>query len=222
MPITSDQLAADAQAVVALGVGALHNHPRKNDGAESLSWPDIESAIYAVRAVCPNTPIGISTGDWIEPNVEKRIDLISIWGDSVDFASVNFHEEGAVKVAQELMALNIGVEAGLFTTKAADNLVDSGLAEDCLRLMFEPIDKRLDDALNTVNTIEEILEKGGISNKSRLLHGFDQTAWPLLAEAKKRGYDSRIGLEDTLYLPDGFELGSNTELVQAALNILAA
>ena len=41
----------------------------------------------------------------------------------------------------------------------------------------------------------------------------------MLAEAKKRGYDSRIGFEDTLFLPDGSIAKSNAELVQSARKI---
>jgi len=50
----------------------------------------------------------------------------------------------------------------------------------------------------------------------RLLHGFDTTAWPLLKVALQRGYDTRIGLEDTLTLPDGRKASGNAELVMVA------
>ena len=44
----------------------------------------------------------------------------------------------------------------------------------------------------------------------------DATAWPLLREAARRGYDARIGLEDTLRLPGGEPPGDNLDLVKAA------
>ena len=43
-----------------------------------------------------------------------------------------------------------------------------------------------------------------------------QGAWPLLEIALRRGYDVRIGLEDTLYLPDGHLAADNAQLVAAA------
>ena len=216
VPITPEQLANDAKVVIALGVGAIHLHPRNVDGSESLLWSDIEPAIAAVNEACPGIPVGISTGDWIEPNVDKRLNLISTWQNSVSFASVNFHEPGAERVARLLMKRGIGVEAGLFTRQAAENLVKSGLAEDCLRIMFEPIDSEHTDSLNTVHHIEKILDRGKVANPSRLLHGFNSTCWHMLAEAKRRGYDSRIGFEDTLFLPDGVPAESNLQLVQLA------
>ena len=50
----------------------------------------------------------------------------------------------------------------------------------------------------------------------RLLHGLGHCAWHLVELAAKRGYDTRMGFEDTLRLPDGSLAGSNAELVGAA------
>ena len=221
VPLTPEQLAQDARTAVSLGVGAIHIHPRGADGLESLHWNEIEPAIRAIREACPITPIGISTREGITATAAERYELICGWESSLDFASVNFHEEGSIDVAKKLIELGIGVEAGLFTPQAAENLVESGLAELCLRIMFEPIDETVEGAVETVNRIEKILTKGGVANRSRLLHGFDATAWPMLVEAKNRGYDSRIGLEDTLFLPDGSAPKSNAKLVQRALSLLA-
>jgi uncharacterized protein (DUF849 family) len=49
-----------------------------------------------------------------------------------------------------------------------------------------------------------------------LLHGPEATAWPLLDEAAHRGYDARIGLEDTLSWPDGTIAQGNRALVAEA------
>jgi len=42
----------------------------------------------------------------------------------------------------------------------------------------------------------------------------------LLREAKKRGYDGRIGMEDTLYLEDGTKVKSNLEIIESAEKII--
>ena len=49
-----------------------------------------------------------------------------------------------------------------------------------------------------------------------LLHGESAGAWPVLKIAVQRGLDTRIGLEDTLQLPDGTIASDNAELVTAA------
>ncbi|WP_369143346.1 3-keto-5-aminohexanoate cleavage protein [Streptomyces sp. R44] len=50
-----------------------------------------------------------------------------------------------------------------------------------------------------------------------LLHGVDDGVWPVLRLARRLGAHARIGLEDTLFLPDGTRARSNAELVAAAL-----
>jgi uncharacterized protein (DUF849 family) len=53
-----------------------------------------------------------------------------------------------------------------------------------------------------------------------LLHGEGTAAWPVLREAGRRGLDTRIGLEDTLVLPDGSPAPDNAALVTTALALL--
>ena len=48
------------------------------------------------------------------------------------------------------------------------------------------------------------------------MHGKDATAWPLLAYAVAQGYATRIGLEDTLLLPNGEVASDNAAFVHAA------
>ena len=50
-----------------------------------------------------------------------------------------------------------------------------------------------------------------------LLHGLDESCWPLLEYAGERGVQTRIGLEDTVRLPDGSSPSGNGELVSAAV-----
>jgi uncharacterized protein (DUF849 family) len=45
-------------------------------------------------------------------------------------------------------------------------------------------------------------------------------AWVFIELADKHGYDTRIGLEDTLVLPDATCARDNAELVAAARRIL--
>jgi uncharacterized protein (DUF849 family) len=49
-----------------------------------------------------------------------------------------------------------------------------------------------------------------------LLHGFDETAWGLFDDATVFGYQLRIGLENTLGLPNGEIARHNAELVAEA------
>ena len=109
----------------------------------------------------------------------------------------------------------VGVEAGLANTRGAEVLVDSGLAARCLRVMFEPQEGDVDTALGMLAQLEARLDGAGI-RLPRLLHGVGPTAWPLIDAAIARGYDTRVGFEDTLTLPDGTTAPGNAALVAAA------
>jgi uncharacterized protein (DUF849 family) len=213
LPVQPDQLAAAAKACVAAGAGTIHFHVRSRDGRESLAAADVARAVTAVRAACRGLPVGISTGEWIEPDPDRRLAQVRRWHVLPDYASVNFHEPGAVEIAEELLELGVGVEAGLSDVGGAEMLVRSSLEDRCLRVLLEPQEQELAAALETVAAVERLL---GVAAAPRLLHGVDATAWPLLEEAGRRGHDARIGLEDTLRLPDGTLAGDNDGLVRAA------
>jgi hypothetical protein len=112
LPLTSEQLASAARLAVGAGAGALHVHPRRADGTQSLEAADIAAALVAIRAACPGIPVGISTGIWIEPDVERRRLLVATWDELPDFAGVNFSEPGALDLCAALVARAISVEAG--------------------------------------------------------------------------------------------------------------
>jgi uncharacterized protein (DUF849 family) len=223
LPVQPGELATAAKACVAAGAGAVHFHVRAEDGSESLAARDVARAVTAVRTACRGTRAGISTGAWIEPDPDRRLARVRRWYALPDFASVNFHEPGSTEVAEELLELGVGVEAGLSGTAAAEWLVRSGLEDRCVRVLLEPEESDLPAALETLTAIEHIL--GGPATAGvapRLLHGVDATAWPLLREAVRRGYDARIGLEDTLRLPGGEVARDNTELIRAARRWISA
>jgi uncharacterized protein (DUF849 family) len=83
VPLTPSQQAALA---VAAGAGAIHVHPRDAHGRESLAAYELAAALDAIRAACPPTPIGVSTGAWIVSHVEQRLAFIGAWEILPDFA----------------------------------------------------------------------------------------------------------------------------------------
>ena len=209
LPVQPDQLAAAARACAAAGAGAVHFHVRDGNGSESLAAADVARAVSAVRTACRGTPVGVSTGAWIERDPDRRLALIRRWHVLPDYASVNFDEPGAVEI-----------EAGLSGVAAAEWLVRAGLEDRSLRVLLEPQEREPSAALETVADIERTL--GSRREAPRLLHGVDATAWPLLREAVRRGYDARIGLEDTLRLPGGEVAGDNLDVIRAAKTWISA
>ncbi len=220
LPVTPDELAREAAAAVRAGAGALHFHPRRADGAETLEPEAQGAALRAVRAACPGIPVGVSTGIWIEPDLNRRLALVRAWTALPDFASVNFAEPGAAELCVLLLARGIGVEAGLAAAEDVRLLGESGLASRCLRMLLEPPEEAAAEALVTATQIVHTLDEWRIEDVPRLLHGSEAAAWPMLETALAWAYDTRIGLEYTLAMPDGRLAQDNAALVARA--VLAA
>ena len=164
LPLSAEELARDARGVVGAGAGALHFHPRLPDGSETLEAEAVAASVGTVRAACPNVPVGVSTGSWIESDLERRIELVGVWGslpaeDRPDFASVNLSEEGATEVCTVLLDAGVGVEAGLWMPKDVRLLLESGLADRCTRVLIELVRERTaEKARTTAQRIERVLD----------------------------------------------------------------
>ncbi len=209
--------------MVAAGAEELHVHPKGPNGADSLDPERVAEFVTALRAAVPEVPLGVTTGAWAEPDPQRRLELVRAWdpGALPDYASVNWHEDGALELARTLLDAGIGVEAGLFSsTPGADVLALSGLAEHMHRLLAEVVET---DPLLTTSVARRHFERLGplarATGKPVLLHGEGLAAWPVLRLAHELGADQRIGLEDVVVDQDGRAV-SNASLVRSARDIL--
>jgi uncharacterized protein (DUF849 family) len=226
VPQRPAELAADAAAVVRAGARAIHLHPRDASGAEVLSADEVLAAVAAVRAAVPGVPVGVTTGLWAAGGaVSRRLSLVSGWtGEGKpDFASVNLSEPGAVELAGLLGGLGIGVEAGVWTVADADVLGGFGPESGPLvRVLIEPQDRSPAGAVALAAEVEAALDRHGVSGVPRLHHGYGVATWSVLRAAVAMGRDIRVGLEDTVVLPDGSTAAGNAALVAAAVALAAS
>jgi uncharacterized protein (DUF849 family) len=214
LPVTPEQLAADGAAAVAAGAQALHIHPRGPDGRESLTA--VDEAVRAVKAAVPGVPVGVSTGAWMQPDVDARAAAVRTWREP-DVASVNLSEEGHVEVMAACVEAGVGIEAGLASVADVEALVASGYADRLVRALVEPVEPDAAAAIATAEAVHAALDAAGIS-APRVQHGFGPATWEVIRRAKQLGHGWRIGLEDTLTLPDGSPAASNAHLVTVALS----
>ena len=221
LPTTPEAFAEAARSAVQAGAGAIHVHVRDLAAEESVAAEDVARIVTALRTAIPTTPFGVSTHFSIVGDAEQRHAQVAEWSELPDFASVNFNEPGSVELAELLLDMGMGVEAGLFDAEATSICVDSGLAPRCLRLMMEPRGGDLEAAVRSVDEMESVLDAAGV-DRPRLLHGSRATAWPLIELATQRGYDTRAGLEDMFELADGTTARDNAEIVAEAARRIAA
>jgi uncharacterized protein (DUF849 family) len=218
VPVSPEDVGADARRAVAAGAGALHMHPRAADGSETLEATACRATIDAVRATCPGVPLGLTTGAWIEPDTELRLAAIEGWEVVPDFASVNVSEEGARPLCDLLRRRGVAVEAGVWSVADARSLLDEGIADRCQRVLVEPQQLDPAGAVEEARAIGDLLDQEGPPIR-QLHHGYGIATWAVLEAALSRGHDIRIGLEDTLELPDGRRANGNAELVAEAVRL---
>jgi uncharacterized protein (DUF849 family) len=230
VPVTAGELARDAAAAVAAGAEAIHLHARGGDGAESVRAEDVGAAVAAVRAACPGTPVGVSTGLWItRGDVTARQAAVADWAalaaaERPDFASVNIVEDGWGAVVHSLAAAGIAVEAGVWSVADVQVLArtfgEAGPPQPPLRILVEVMDEPADTAPRVAGQILRALDGSALRGLPRLLHGEGDGCWPLVAQAAREGLPTRIGLEDTTAGPDGEPVSGNAELVRLALDVI--
>jgi uncharacterized protein (DUF849 family) len=214
VPTSTGELVRDAVACVTAGAGAIHLHPRDAAGRERLDPDLVDHVASTVRDACA-VPVGVSTGAWIEPDLQRRIELIRAWT-APDYASVNVSEAGWREVAEALLEAGVGIEAAVWTVDEARQLGEWDLPPTGLtRVLVEPVGLKADDAVDFVAAVHDELDRAGIG-APRLQHGDGEATWILIEDAVRRGLDTRVGLEDTVHDPDGKPTTGNEALIRAA------
>src|SRR4051812_17125768 len=216
LPTSAEQIGLDAHRVQRLGVDAVHIHVKDAAGVDTFEAALTDSAVSAVRHAAPGLPVGVTTGAWILPDASERAVAIQSWAELPDFASVNWHEDGADLVAATLLDRGIAVEGGLWNADGAAAWLASPVRDACFRVLIELPDGL--DARQSIDEADRLIDMVG--DALVVLHGEGTSCWPALQHAGRLGFATRIGLEDTLTMPDGSFAADNVALVQAAQHLL--
>ena len=228
MPVSLDALLADLRECFQAGATGVHLHVRDRSGVETLDPADVNETCRQVRDVAAEVgvpaEIGLTTGEWIVPDLASRIAMIREW-EGVDCATVNLSERGFERVMQVMLDVGIGIDVGLWAPVEVDALLGSGFLSRVQRISIE-LDSGTPYFLTgepaaLAQQVNDALDTAG-SAGPRLTHGMNDWTWPLVADAFRRGHHTRVGFEDSVYLPDGAKAASNAHLVQAALALRAS
>src|ERR687895_1473290 len=128
VPLTPEELAADARRAVAAGAAELHVHPRLPGGRDTTEPAAAGATVRAIRAACPGVPLGLTTGLWTtDGDAELRHAQVEAWEDLPDYVSVNLAEPGSAELCELLAGRGVGIEAGGGELSDAPLLVGGGL-----------------------------------------------------------------------------------------------
>jgi uncharacterized protein (DUF849 family) len=219
IPRTPAELAREARAAAGAGAHVVHVHAYEND-AETLAPGPCAAALLAIREACPDLPVSLTTSAAIEPDPERRLELVRSWTVLPELVTANQGEPGIVELCLLLLERGVGIEAGLLGPGDADAFVRSGLAARCTRVLVEPLAPDPRDAVAEAAAMEEALARAGIALE-QVHHGDGVASWAVSERALTRGHGMRTGLEDTTVLPDGATAAGNAALVRAAVELIA-
>jgi len=223
MPVSLGELEADLRACFQAGATGVHLHVRDPEGAETLEPAAVNGTCGMVRDVATNVgvqvEIGLTTGEWIVPDLADRIAMIREW-EGVDCATVNLSEPGFEAVMEAMLDTGVGIDVGLWAPVEMDRLLRSGLLPRAQRVSIEldpgePYFLQGEPA-DLAQQVNDALDRAG-SACPRLTHGMNDWTWPLVEDAFRRGHDTRVGFEDSVVLPDGTRARNNAQLVEAAV-----
>lgn len=220
-PRTPAAIAVAARAALDAGAHSVHLHAFDDAGHETLDGASCASVLRAVRALCPDAPVSLTTSATIEADPAKRHRLVAAWQVLPDLVTANQGEPGIVELCHLLLSRGVQIEAGLLTVDDARAFVRSGLAPRCCRVLIEPLDEDPTVAVRHAAAMEEIVSAAGIT-LPRVYHGYGMACWAVNQYGLKQGEGIRTGLEDVTLLPDGAPAPDNASLVAAAMHLIRA
>jgi uncharacterized protein (DUF849 family) len=220
-PRNPTAIAEAARAAVDAGAQSVHVHAFDDAGRETLDGAACAKVLSAIRVLCPETPISLTTSEAIVGDPRERFSIVEAWEEMPELVTANQGEPGIVELCELLLSRGVGIEAGLLSIDDARAFVLSGLAGRCRRVLIEPLDPDPDAAVQHAAKMEDIVVSAGITLQ-QVHHGDGIACWAVNRRGLDRGHGIRTGLEDTPLLPDGKQARNNAELVATAVRLIRA
>jgi uncharacterized protein (DUF849 family) len=220
-PRNPTAIAEAARTAVDAGAHSVHVHAFDDAGRESLEGAACAKVLRAIRALCPESPISLTTSAAIVGDPRERFRIVEAWEEMPDLVTANQGEPGIVELCELLLSRGVGIEAGLLTIEDARAFVRSGLAGRCRRVLVEPLDAHPHAAVQHAAKMEDIVMSAGIT-LPQVHHGYGLACWAVNRRGLERGHGIRTGLEDVTLLPDGKQARDNADLVASAARLIRA
>ncbi|WP_245907286.1 nitrilase-related carbon-nitrogen hydrolase [Leucobacter massiliensis] len=219
VPLTPEEIAAEAEAVVRSGADVVHAHARTPDGSQTIDPEHVAAMVRAVRERDPRIIVGTTTGLWTCAGHADRMAKIAGWPEEwlPDFASVAFCEEGAAEAAQAVVDRGMMLESAVWSMDDVSALLASPTLHDNVRVLIEPLDEDPERAVADCREMADALRAGGVT-APLLYHGLEGSTWAVVRAAIEDGAEVRVGIEDVTVDERG-ALASNRMQIAEALRI---
>jgi len=221
LPITADELAAEAQRCAAAGASVIHLHVRKDDGTPTQDRALFDKAIRAIRARC-DVIVQTSTGGAVGMSAEERAQPLDCDPDmaSLNAGSLNFGDDVFLnpfpmvrEFAKRMRERGIVPELECY---------EAGHVESCLMLAKEGAVEMpahfefvlgVPGALSASEENLRFLLTKLPAGSSFSVAGIGRHQLPMAELSLRIGGHARCGLEDNIYLSKGVLAKGSSELV---------
>jgi 3-keto-5-aminohexanoate cleavage enzyme len=111
VPLTPDEVAADARRCRDAGAAIVHIHPRDEEGRPSQDPARAAEFIRAVRAAAPDIVVCVTTSGRVHPELAGRVAVLDLEGDarpemaSLTLGSLNFPKQASINAPATIKGL---------------------------------------------------------------------------------------------------------------------
>lgn len=215
VPMTPIEIADASVRCTALGAAVIHAHARTEDGAQTIEDHYINDMVLAIKNADSNIVVGTTTGLWTCDGHKDRMKKVRSWRNGLkpDFASVAYCEENPDEVAELILEMGMDLESAVWSYDDVPILLSSPFLKENVRILIEPETNDIDEAIRMCLDIAGQFRE--VTDIPILLHGFEETFWPIVELSIKQGFQTRIGFEDTMHTRDNVAARSNDDLFKS-------
>lgn len=229
VPYTVEEIAREAKSAYDAGAALIHLHVREDDGKPTQRAERFAECIKAVKAVCPDAIVQVSTGGAVGMTNDERLQPLTLNPEmaTLDCGTCNFGGD-EIFVNTENMIIDFASKMNERNCKPEIEVFDKGMIDMAIRLHKKGYIKAPMhfDFVMGVN--------GGISGEARDLvfmkesipvgstwtvAGVGRYEFSMAAMGIIMGGHVRVGFEDNVYIDKGVIAKSNGELVERVVRL---
>ncbi len=237
LPITAEELAAEAARCAKAGAAVIHLHVRDDDGRASQEGPRFRAAIRKIRE-STDVIIQTSTGGAVGMSVAERAGPLECVGaDAPEMATlnvgtINFGEDvfmnkasDTAQMAKRIQAHGAMPEIEVYDAGHLDiaaELLKQGLVKAPLHLQFVlGIKGALSASERNLEFLVERMEEMLPAGCTWGVAGVGRHQLPMVELAAMWGGNARVGLEDNIWVDKGVLAAGSAPLVDRAVELCA-
>ena len=219
VPYSVSEIAKEAFAAYTAGASIIHLHARNDDGTPTQCKIRYAECIKAIKQLCPDVIIQVSTGGAVGMSSKERMQPLELNPEmaTLDCGTVNFGGD-EIFINTETMIKQFGSEMLSRSIKPEVEVFDKGMIDTAIQLnkkgyIASPMHFNFVVGVNggiAATPRDVMFMKDSLPSGSTFtVAGIGRAAFPMVALAIISGGHVRVGFEDNVYLEKGVLAKSN-------------